>query len=109
MFSKNPYSQRVAIFTPIGKDASLTAAILENSAVESIICPTIASLEAVIHEGVGCVLIAEEAIDGDRNGTLARKLSQQPKWSDLPLLLLTRYGADSPTVDYVLQSFSNVT
>src|SRR5436190_54594 len=104
------YSQRVAILTPTGKDASLTASILSDAAIDSVVCPTVAAVEQAIEEGIGCLLVAEEAILFN-NGldVLAKGLSQQPTWSDLPVLLLTRYGADSATVEQALQSFSNVT
>lgn len=103
------YSQRVAILAPTGKDAQLTAAILGEATIESIVCPSMAAVERVIDEGVGCLLVAEEAILGKRLDALAGELIRQPTWSDLPVLLLTRYGADSVTVGSALQSFSNVT
>lgn len=105
----NSYSQRVAILTPTGKDAVLTEMMLKNANVGAVICSDLAAVERAIEEGIGCLLVAEEAILNGGLETLAHALAWQPTWSDLPVLLLTRYGADSVTVDLALQSFSNLT
>lgn len=107
--SANYYSQRVAILTPTGRDGPLTAALLGEGNIDSVICTDIASAGRLIEEGVGCLLVAEEAVLSSGMTSLALALSHQPPWSDLPVLLLTRYGADSATVGLALQSFSNVT
>jgi signal transduction histidine kinase/ActR/RegA family two-component response regulator len=107
--SENYYSQRVAILTPTGRDGSLTAALLGEGNIDSVVCPDIQSAGRLIEEGVGCLLVAEEAVLNGGMTALATALALQPPWSDLPVLLLTRYGADSATVGLALQSFSNVT
>lgn len=107
--SVNEYSQRVAILTPTGRDGPLTAALLSDGNIDSIICPDIAAVGKAIEEGVGCLLVAEEAVFDSGVATMATTLVHQPPWSDLPVLLLSRYGADSVTVSQALQSLSNVT
>ena len=106
----NSYSLCVAVLTPTGKDAALTQSMLDEAAIETIICPSISAVERTIEEGIGCLLIAEEAILVNKGlETLAKSLRCQPTWSDLPVLLLTTYGADSEVVANALRRFSNVT
>jgi signal transduction histidine kinase len=102
-------ARRVAILTPTGKDASLTSAIFGEASIDLIVCPDVTCVERAIEEGAGVLLIAEEAIANDSFFALVATLSHQPPWSDLPVLLLTRYGADSSTVATALQALGNVT
>jgi signal transduction histidine kinase/ActR/RegA family two-component response regulator len=102
-------SLRVAILTPTGKDAALTAGFLSEAAIESVICTDISCIEAVVEGGVGVLLIAEEAIAFGGLGTLAAVLSRQPAWSDIPVLLLTHYPGDLTTVAESVLAFGNVT
>ncbi len=106
---RDTLSLRVTILAPTGKDAALTAAALSEAAIESLICPDIACVERAIEEGAGILLVAEEAIATGELRALAAVLSRQQPWSDLPVLLLTRYGADSSTVIKALQTLGNVT
>src|SRR5205809_1046101 len=100
---------RVLILAPTGKDAALTAAVLSEAAIDPLVCPDLACVERAIEEGAGLLLLAEEAIAGGGLRTLGTALSRQPAWSDLPVLLLTRHGADSATVVQAVPALGNVT
>ena len=56
-------------------------------------------------------MLAEEALlERDRErALLAKFLAEQPPWSDLPLLVLTHPGADSPAVLQAMDDLGNVT
>jgi signal transduction histidine kinase/ActR/RegA family two-component response regulator len=66
-------------------------------------------LVTLLHEGAGVVLVTEESIANDNLAILAREVSHQPVWSDLPVLVLTRQGADSPIAVRALHMLGNVT
>ena len=102
-------SQRIVILAPTGRDAGLTQGVLHEAAINSVICEDIRCLDEALREGAGGVLVAEEALQGSGLDLLEQALAPQPPWSDLPVLLLTRYGADSATVKYVVRTCSNVT
>ena len=102
-------SQRVVIFTPTGKDAQLTASLLNDNHIASVICSNVAEVDEAINDLASVLLIAEEALGKTVLKELASMLSKQPVWSDLPILLLTRYGADSATVATALNYLGNVT
>lgn len=99
---------RVIVLAPTGKDAELTCGLLTHA---GIYCTAVDSIEAVIaniEQGAGLLLVAEEAIANGKNPKLIKALSDQPQWSDLPVLVLTRQGADSPTVMKALHTLGNV-
>ena len=89
--------RRLLILAPIGKDAALIEARLRRDDVDCTICPDIETLLREMARGAAALLIAEEAVEGDVR--LTSMLTRQPAWSDLPVLLLTRQGADSLFVD----------
>jgi len=100
----------VAILAPHGRDAELTRKVLADAQIECRICADLSTLCKAVRAGVGAILIAEEAILRDAAfQTLVEALSQQPRWSDLPVLILTARGADSPTATRALDTLGNVT
>src|SRR4051812_24911376 len=102
-------ARRVAIFAPTGKDAALASAMFGEATIDSIVCADIGCVERVIKDGAGLLLIAEEALTPAAFRALTASLSKQPPWSDLPVLLLTMYGADSSTVAAAQPALGNVT
>lgn len=106
---KPSISQRVAILAPTGKDADLVRAALVQVAIGSVVCTDLAGIEQAIAAGADLLLIAEEAITNASLSKLTELLSHQPPWSDLPVLLLARYGADSSTIAVALPALGNVT
>jgi signal transduction histidine kinase/ActR/RegA family two-component response regulator len=99
--------RRLLILAPIGKDASLIEARLRHDDVECLSCPDLGTLLREIGRGAAAILVGEEAVEGDLR--LTSFLARQPAWSDLPVLLLTRQGADSTLVERATTLFGNVT
>src|SRR5262245_47612024 len=97
-------SQRVLILTPTGRDAALTAQVLHEGGIVSLVSPDAECVTQAAAEGAGCLLVAEEALGSLALGTISTALSTQPAWSDLPVLVLTMYGADSTTVTRALHA-----
>ena len=100
--------QRLLILTPIGKDAALIEAMLRGDAVSCTACGDMQHLARELDRGAAAVLITEEALAGSVD-PLAVRIAQQATWSDLPVLLLTRLGADSALVQQALAKLGNVT
>ena len=99
--------RRLLVLAPVGKDATLVESMLRKEAVACIACPNIECLASELERGAAAVLVAEEALP--RDARLAELIRQQPPWSDLPVLVLTRPGADSPVVARALRTLGNVT
>lgn len=100
--------RRALILAPVGKDASLIEAMLRSEDLECAVCPDLDALLLEVGRGAGAAVMAEEAlVDGDTR--LQSLLARQPPWSDLPILLLTRPGADSSFVERATSTLGNVT
>jgi signal transduction histidine kinase/ActR/RegA family two-component response regulator len=51
----------------------------------------------------------EEALSSGLLKPLAQYVADQPNWSDLPILILTNHGVDSPGLQHVVERLGNVT
>ena len=100
--------RRVLILAPVGRDATLVESLLRSEGLECTTCADLSHLLAEVARGVAAVIVSEEAlVDGDVR--LSAWLARQPPWSDLPILLLTRPGADSSFVERATSILGNVT
>ena len=84
--------QRVLILAPFGRDGNLLANVLRQAGVPAEHCDTIDQLCRMIEQGVGAVLIADEALSSANRRKLEEIISSQPAWSDLPLVVMTLSG-----------------
>ena len=91
--------RRLLTLLPTGRDAALTASILTDAGIDCCACTSIRELAQKLNDGAGAILVAEEAISEDEGRLLAAILDQQPPWSDLPVLVVTRQGADSSAAE----------
>jgi len=100
--------RRVLILAPTRKDALITQSLLLPSGVSGEVCPTMNSLIASLEDGAAAIMIAEEWVSS-ADTTLVEVIARQPAWSDLPVLVLTRPGADSGDVLEAVRTLGNVT
>ena len=101
---------RVLLLAPTGKDAALTSSVLERAGVQSVPCSSVLEICRELQTGgAGALLLPEEAVAPGRDGPLALCLGDQPPWSDLPVLILARKGADSAAVAQAMDLLGNVT
>lgn len=88
--------RRVLALTPTARDAAASRQILEANGMSVHICATLEQLCLEAAGGVGAVIVAEEALAADRDGLVRRLLDEQPRWSDVPLIVLTASGRERP-------------
>ncbi len=100
--------RRLLILAPVGKDGALIADSLARDAVICVACHDLEQVAQELERGAAAVLIAEEAI-AQGTGRLTTLLARQPAWSDVPVLLLSLSGADSPISARALTTLGNVT
>jgi signal transduction histidine kinase/CheY-like chemotaxis protein len=100
--------QRLLVLPPTSKDGALTREWLSPAGIATEIVPTLEAIAQELNQGAAAILIPEEALAG---GTviLSDVIRHQPPWSDLPVLVLTRPGADSADVTHAMQVLGNVT
>ena len=104
---QNPET-RVLLLAATVKDEELTCALLARAGIACVACADQGHVCEQLTAGAGAVLIAEEAIHAGGGG-LAEWLGRQAPWSDLPVLILARAGANSVAVARAMQELGNVT
>ena len=105
-------SETALILAPVGRDAAIAAAMLRESDIPSVICPDLECLVSELQNGVGFVLVTEEALLGSDLRSLCGRIKDQPEWSDLPFVVLTRKGGGlerNPDAGRLLDALGNVT
>jgi PAS domain S-box-containing protein len=100
---------RILVLAPTAKDAALTKSVLDGNSIPCEVCSDIPALIQECQAGVGGLLVAEEVLLNSDSSQLVAMIAHQPPWSDLPVLLVTRQGIDSPAIGPALASLGNVT
>src|SRR4051812_31819052 len=88
--------QRICILAPTGRDATLSARVLADAGLQTQLCRDIEELCRDMFEGAGVAFLTGEALTPSALACLVGVLNQQPPWSDIPLVVLTSGGADTP-------------
>ena len=91
-----------------GRDAALTSQVFDSVGIGNIVCSSVQDLMAQLARGAGALLVVEEIISGPAMRWLSDYVAAQPTWSDLPILLMTRSGADSVDVQRAVERLGNV-
>jgi signal transduction histidine kinase/ActR/RegA family two-component response regulator len=100
--------ERVLVLAPTGKDAALTRSILDRTGVVCAACTDLDEVCEQLGAGAGALLLTEEAVRSGGSRRLEQWLAAQPPWSDLPVLVLARAGADSAAVAQAMDLLGNV-
>jgi signal transduction histidine kinase/ActR/RegA family two-component response regulator len=101
--------RHVLVYGPPGRDAMLVGKVFGAAQIEVIHCDRPETLAARLHEGAGALMLGEEALTPAAVGAVSAYLEQQPVWSDLPILLLAKQGADSLEAQRAIEKLGNVT
>ena len=105
-------SERAVILAPIGRDAAVAAALIQEAGFYANIAGDLAALMHEIEAGAGLAVIADEAIKTADLRSLVKWLNDQPSWSDFPIVLLTHQGGGperNPDAARLGQALGNVT
>jgi signal transduction histidine kinase/CheY-like chemotaxis protein len=107
----SPADADVLIFAPVGRDASLTQALLARASIPSRVCTTIDETCSALEDGAAALILTEEVFDLHGFGALAEVLRGQPAWSDIAVLLFAgAEGVDATSrAPELLELFPNVT
>lgn len=93
------------ILAPHGRDAIVAGALLEEAGIAWISCADIAEFETQLDDSISLAIVTEEALRfADLRG-IGAHLKEQPAWSDLPFIILTRHAA-GPNRDSAAQALS---
>jgi signal transduction histidine kinase/CheY-like chemotaxis protein len=102
---------RALVLAPRGRDSALAQSLLGSAGIDSQVCRDLPTLIGAIDDGVGFVLMTEDAVRSADLKPLAARLSAQPAWSDLPFVLVTDHGGGperNPMANLWLDALGNV-
>ncbi|MFZ2491071.1 MAG: hybrid sensor histidine kinase/response regulator [Thermoanaerobaculia bacterium] len=80
---------RILVVAPIGRDADLMCTHLRGAGLSCDVTKDVHDLCAALEEGVGAIMVTEEALTQGAADELTRSLAQQPPWSETPVIILT--------------------
>jgi signal transduction histidine kinase len=95
---------RVLVLAPFGKDGPLIASVLRASEMNVVDVGTVVALAEAITQGAGACVITEEVLQDSTIGILAKCLSEQPAWSDFPVIVLTGGGISTVATEIAVRS-----
>ncbi|HEV2971712.1 MAG TPA: PAS domain-containing sensor histidine kinase, partial [Pirellulales bacterium] len=101
--------ERVLVFAPNAADSALNQSVVAIAGLACQVCPDFATLGSGLDEGAGAILLTEEALAVGDLRPLVAALGRQPSWSDVPILMLSESGADSPLTVRAMELFGNIT
>jgi signal transduction histidine kinase len=86
---------RVLVVAPSGRDGAMICNLLSANGVPCVSSPASEMARMELKAGACAVVLAEEVLTDPEIAAWAAQISDQPSWSDLPLLVLTVRGAVS--------------
>lgn len=101
--------ERVLVLAPTARDSLKTRDILYAAGVPCQVCATLAEICLEAQDGAGAAIVTAEAILADAKGHLKTLIENQAPWSDLPLIVLTPPGIESPRLLQALDSVGSMT
>lgn len=101
--------RRVLLLLPTARDNRLAREVLERDGVPSAGCRDAHDLAHCLAQGAATVVVGEEWLPRGVEAELAQVVARQPHWSDLPILVMARTGADSPQIARAIAQLGNVT
>jgi signal transduction histidine kinase/ActR/RegA family two-component response regulator len=101
--------QRVLVMPPTRRDGEVTLSLLSRSGLDGAVCATLAVLGEQVAQGVGVILLTDDAMHDPAMDTLLELLAQQPPWSDVPVVMLARDRQLPLAMTRMLARLRNVT
>lgn len=105
----SPIETRILLRAATSKDALIASAVLERAELIPFVCANVHAMVDELGRGAGLVMVAEELLTGADAPELKRALAAQPPWSDVPIVVLARQGADSRAIAHAMDEMANVT
>ncbi len=102
-----PDDTRILLLPPTSRDAEAIGNLLEREGLACAVYSTLRALCDDMTRGAGAVVVSEEAILADPYA-LAYCVNNQPVWSDLPIIVLSRSGHEKPATAALLSRLGNI-
>lgn len=100
MTDRNEFEHRILILAPTAKDGEVTAKLLAEDHIPSLICHDIKYICDEFTKGAAAIIVTEDAVLKDYENRFRHTLMGQEQWSDIPVIVLTLPGREiSSTLD----------
>ncbi|MEJ6023949.1 ATP-binding protein [Ramlibacter sp. PS4R-6] len=99
----------VLVYAMSAGDGAVAERVLRGSQLEARAVSGAAQLRSELERGTGALLVMEEALAGPVLTVVTEYLAAQEPWSDLPILVMTKRGADSVEAQRAVEYLGNVT
>lgn len=99
--------QRILLLPPTRRDAEAIQEILGTASIKCAVCRTVEELCQEVDQGSAAMVVSEESLAQDE-GRLSSCLMSQPVWSDLPIVVLSKSGSESPSLGPAMATLGNV-
>ena len=103
-----PRNLRVLLLPPTNRDAEVLQKLLAREGFECEVCRSLTDVCDWIGKGVGTIFVSEESLYNGHE-QLAECVAAQPVWSDLPIIVLSKSGAELPALAAIIAKLGNVT
>jgi signal transduction histidine kinase len=81
--------ERILLLAPTKRDAAAADRLFESVGIALTLCDNLSEVCSEMERGAAVAIVPDEAVLNDKETRLARVLSEQPAWSDFPLIVLT--------------------
>jgi len=99
--------RRVLVLPTTGADGAAIGKLFKANAIEFDLCARMRDVCAAYRAGAGTLIVSEEALLADCE-ELMDCIAQQPVWSDLPIIALSRSGRETATLADLIARLGNV-
>jgi len=109
---QHPNEVRVLLLAPNGRDARRILDAISSNGMQSVICTDADALLLRLKEGATAAIVAQEALSPRALAAISAWLSRQPRWSDMPFIVITCGGLPNPAVvkeTHEIELLGNVT
>ncbi len=103
-----PRNLRVLLLPPTSRDAEALQNLLSREGFECVVCGSLSDVCESLDKGVGTIFVSEESLYSGHE-KLAECVSAQAVWSDLPIIVLSKSGAELPALAAIIAKLGNVT
>jgi signal transduction histidine kinase/CheY-like chemotaxis protein len=104
-----PEAARALVLTPVGRDGSAVAGLLRRAGLDAIVCGSLDELLIGLDAGAEAAVAAEEALLGSAGARLEAWVARQPRWSDMPFVVLTSQdGRPAAVREQLVRRLGNV-
>lgn len=86
------HESRVLVYTPTGRDALLICNLLTSKGIACVSLPNAETALIELKMGAAVLVLAEEGLTLTNVTKWSAQISEQPSWSDFPIILLTVSG-----------------